>query len=145
MNRLAGCAGEWQGISTLFLPDATPEGSDSILAVAPVLNGRFIRLDYTWSQGGAPQHGSLLIGSHEACWIDTWHMSDRMMICAIEHGDGAAWSCRGSYAVPPGPDWHWRIAITPELPDKVRIVMTNILPGEETGMLAVDAVYSRVS
>jgi hypothetical protein len=144
MNRLAGCAGQWQGTSTLFLPDTAPENSDSILTVVPELNGRFIRLDYTWSQGGAPQHGSLLIGSHEACWIDTWHMTDRMMLCATEPGDGPAWSCRGSYAASPGPDWNWRIAITPDLPGKLRIVMTNIPPAEETGVMAVDAQYSRI-
>ena len=145
MKLLSGCAGQWRGTSSLYLPDTAPEPSDSALTITPVLDGRFLRLDYTWSRGGAPQQGSLLIGLHEACWIDTWHMSDKMMICAIEPADGAAWVCRGSFAAPPGPDWHWRIAITPVSPDRLTLIMTSIPPDEETGTLAVDALYSRIA
>jgi hypothetical protein len=47
MNCLIGCAGQWRGTSTLFLPGAAPEISDSILNIAKLLDGKFARLDYT--------------------------------------------------------------------------------------------------
>jgi hypothetical protein len=52
-------------------------------------------------------------------------------------------SVRGSYAAPPGPDWGWRIEITPDNNRKLRIVMFNIQPdGQEA--LAVEASYNPI-
>ena len=49
---------------------------------------------------------------------------------------------RGSYRAPPGPDWGWKISLTPDLEGRVRIVMHNVSPaGEEH--LAVEAEYTR--
>ena len=139
MKSLIEFAGKWRGTSTLHLPEVEPDASESELTITPVVGGRFLRLDYTWAQRGKAQEGSLLMGVDAACWVDTWHMSNKMMICALQ----GEFSYLGSFAVPPGPDWGWRINLVPELPERLRIVMTNIAPGED-GDLAVDAVYSRI-
>lgn len=58
-----GSAGTWRGSSTLQDPHTgQPDESASAATVTPVLGGRFVRVDYTWSYQGAPQEGSLLIG-----------------------------------------------------------------------------------
>jgi len=147
LDGLAACAGNWRGSSTLQDPHSNaPDESPSSAAVTPALGGRFIRLDYDWSYHGAPQQGSLLIGfdtqadAVTAHWIDTWHMGDKVMACQGARPDGSTLSVRGSYAAPPGPDWGWRIDITPEVGRSLRIVMFNIWPdGREE--LAVEAAY----
>jgi hypothetical protein len=51
-------------------------------------------------------------------------------------------SVRGSYAAPPGPDWGWRIEITPD-GRTLRIVMFNIWPDGSREDLAAEASYTR--
>lgn len=142
-------AGEWQGTSTLQDPHSnTPAPSPSTATLTPVLDGRFMRLDYTWAYGGQSQAGSLLIG-YEADtgtatghWIDTWHMGDKVMVCRGTSRDSGEISILGSYAAPPGPDWGWRITITPGEDEALRVVMFNVAPdGQE--YLAVEANYTR--
>jgi hypothetical protein len=108
-----------------------------------------VRLDYTWVYQGQPQEGSLLVGFDpkagvvSAHWIDTWHMGSAVMACSGK-SPGEAIALRGSNAAPPGPDWGWRIDLTPGA-DSIRMVMFNILPAELGGReeLAVEATYSR--
>jgi Protein of unknown function (DUF1579) len=149
LDGLAGCAGSWRGTNTLQDPNSnTPEDSSSSATVTPVLGGKFVRLDYTWSYRGAPQEGSLLIGFDTqadqvtAHWVDTWHMSDKVMACVGPRPDSAILSVRGSYAAPPGPDWGWRIEITPD-GRTLRIVMFNIWPDGSREDLAAEASYTR--
>ena len=112
LDRLAGCAGRWQGSNRLHDPHTgRPEDSASTAVLASLLGGTFLRLDYTWSYQGTAQEGSLLIGFQSepgratVHWIDSWHMADGVLACegAVE-ADGTV-AVRGSYAVPPGPDW----------------------------------------
>jgi hypothetical protein len=49
LKHIATCAGEWLGTSTLHLPGKEPDSSASTLNITPVLDGRFVRLEYTWS------------------------------------------------------------------------------------------------
>lgn len=152
MNVLAGltaCAGRWRGTNRLHDPNTNkPEDSVSTLAVAPVIGGRFFRLDYTWSHQGVPQEGSLLLGFERnadkltAHWIDSWHMGDSVMACIGQRPDSPTFQVRGAYAVPPGPDWGWRIEITPDPPRGLRVVMLNISP-EGNEELAVEGSYAR--
>ena len=123
-----------------------PEESPSTVTVTPILDGRFVRLDDTWGCQGKPQEGSLLVGfdpkSGEISghWIDTWHMG-RAVLASKGTGAEGPIAVRGSYAAPPGPDWGWRIEITPEA-EALRIRHTNIFPdGKEE--LAAEGVYSR--
>jgi Protein of unknown function (DUF1579) len=148
LNGLLACAGNWRGTNRLQdLHTGTPEETPSTAVVTPVLGGRFVRIDYTWLYHGEPQEGSLLIGHEKkinvvtAHWIDTWHMSDKVMVCG-----GAAIDAEilvlGNYAAPPGHDWGWRISIAPEEGERFSITMFNVEPnGRES--FAVESRYTR--
>jgi hypothetical protein len=148
VEALTAVAGNWRGTNTLQDPSTgKPEESPSTVTVTPVLGGRFVRVDYTWGYQGKPQEGSLLVGfdpkSGEASghWIDSWHMGRKGMACLGSSPTDRTIAVRGSYAAPPGPDWGWRIEITPEA-EALRIRHTNIFPdGKEE--LAAEGVYSR--
>ena len=149
VESLAALSGRWAGTSTLQDPNTgKPEASPSTLTVTPILGGRFVRLDYTWGYQGKPQEGSLLVGCDPAAgtvsghWIDTWHMGRGVLTCAGRTDDPTL-SLRGSYAAPPGPDWGWRIELTPSA-TAIRLVMYNIWPAEQGGKedLAVEAEYA---
>lgn len=147
---LMRAAGTWTGRSRLLDPHhQLDEECDSELTITPMLLGRFIRVDYTWSQGGKPQEGAFLIGAreHDALitgnWADSWHMSERVMDCTGSAAADGSVSLVGSYAAPAGPDWRWRTVIAPA-PVEVRLVMYNVDPrGHEE--LAVDARYTRAA
>jgi hypothetical protein len=148
LNSLVACAGRWGATSRLHDPHAgSPDESPSTATVTPVCGSRFIRLDYTWAYRQTPQEGSLLIGYVTSCaeatahWIDTWHMGDKGMACRGSVEPSGRISVRGSYSAPPGPDWGWRIVITPGA-QTLGIVMYNITPeGQE--QLAVETEYAR--
>jgi uncharacterized protein DUF1579 len=147
LDGLAACAGSWRGTNKLQDPHSNlDEDSPATATVTSVLGGRFVRLDYTWDYKGAPQEGSILIGyeaktdTATAHWIDTWHMGSQVM--ALAGPGGPTLAVKGTYAAPPGPDWGWRIEITPS-EESLRMVMFNIWPeGKED--LAVEAVYERI-
>jgi Protein of unknown function (DUF1579) len=148
LDPLIACAGRWTGKNRLQDPHSNSlEESPSTATVTHILGNRFVRLDYTWAYRGAAQEGSMLIGfdSSEATahWIDTWHMSNKVLACKGPVVPSGELSVRGSYAAPPGPDWGWRTVITPGA-QTLRIVMYNVTPdGQEA--LAVDAEYARAS
>lgn len=129
-------------------PDAgTLIASQSTAIVTQLANGKFIRIDYTWSHEGQPHDGSCLIGHVEksgevtAHWIDSFHMGNGLLASTGTADENGVISVLGSYVAPPGPDWGWRTIITPD-GDRLRIVMNNIWPeGRED--LAVDASYTR--
>jgi len=148
LNQILACAGPWQGANRLYTsPQCAADESPSTLTVTPLLRGTFVRLDQTWAWEGKPQEGSLLIGFDSDAkqvalhWIDTFHMSRKVMVCSgVLRGDGVI-EVRGGYAAPPGPDWGWRIEIMAEPPARIEIRMFNIDPaGQEA--LAVLATYA---
>src|SRR5262245_13111722 len=149
LDQLAASVGSWRGTNRLHNPHTNaPEDSPSTLTVAPMLNGRFLRVDYTWACEGDPQTGSLLLGADPESgvtghWIDTWHMGHKVMSCqgAVE---GGQITLRGSYACPPGPDWGWRIelAVNPQRP--MCMLMFNVSP-EGRSQPAAEATYTRES
>ena len=149
LERLIASAGSWQGTSVLQDPGhIEPDSSTSGLTVTPILDGRFVRLDYTWSYRGAPHNGSLLIGWQKKAgtvsmhWIDSWHNGDNLMAMAGRAETSTLLTAQGTYAAPPGPDWGWKIAVTPEIDGRLRLVMYNISPeGQE--FLAVEGEYAR--
>ena len=149
LDRLAGCAGRWQGSNRLHDPHTgKPEDSASTAVLTTLLGGSFLRLDYTWSYQGTAQKGSLLVGFQSGPgratvhWIDSWHMADGVLACEGSVEPDGAIAVRGSYPVPPGPDWGWRIAIRPGDGSALGIVMHNVTPqGEEA--VAVEATYVR--
>jgi hypothetical protein len=143
---LGAHSGSWTGSNTLQDPHSgKPEESSSTATLTPVLDGRFVRVDYTWDYQGKPQEGSLLIGydpkSGEVSghWIDSWHMGRKVLNCVGTSTDDGTFAVRGSWAAPPGPDWGWRITIGKEN-DTLRITHTVIDPeGQED--LAAEGVY----
>ena len=149
LNQLASSAGSWHGHNKLQDPITNnPADSPATATLTALLGGRFMRLDYTWAYQGTPQEGSILIGYEAeadrvtAHWINTWHMGDKVMACQGPANPGGEISVRGSYAAPPGPDWGWRITITPHEGQRLGVVMHNIWPeGKEE--LAVEADYTR--
>jgi hypothetical protein len=147
---LAACSGTWQGTNTLHDPNThAPEKSPSRVIITPLLGGKFVRLDYTWAWQGAPQEGSLLVGFDSqadavtASWIDTWHMGEKALVCLGPKPSGTTLCVRGSYCAPPGPDWGWRIEITPEPAGTLQVAMHNIWPDGVREDVAVEAFYTR--
>jgi hypothetical protein len=140
--------GEWQGTKQLYLepPPAAPQSSPSTLSVTPVAGGSFLQFNYTWSFEGEQQTGVLLFGYDEdngasAAWVDSFHMSSKIFVCAGQVAEGSA-KMLGSYAAPPGPDWGWRITLRSVSATEFQIVMHNISPeGQED--LAVQIDYAR--
>jgi len=146
-DRLLDCVGIWHGTNWLHLSvGEVADESSSVLIVTAVLGGKFVRVDQKWAYQGGPQEGSLLFGydadskvatSH---WIDTFHMGRKVLECTGV-ADNETLHVRGSYAVPPGPDWGWRISISAHPPGQLELVMFNIHPdGQED--LAVRAMHS---
>lgn len=149
LERLIASSGKWQGSSTLQDPGhIEPETSPSTLTVTPLLDGRFVRMDYTWSYRGTPHAGSLLVGWQKKTgtvsmhWIDSWHNSDNVMAMAGTAEASTLLAAQGTYAAPPGPDWGWKIVVSPESDGRLRIVMYNISP-EGQDFLAVEGEYAR--
>lgn len=150
LDALIAHAGPWSGTNMLQDPEhMAPETTPSTLAVVPVLGGRFVRLDYTWSYRGQPQEGSLLIGFQEKAelvtchWIDTFHVGSKVMVLQGLAPSGPTVSLLGSYEAPPGPDWGWKIEITADGGEPLKIVMYNLWPEGGREDLAVEAVYMR--
>ncbi|MCI0691236.1 DUF1579 domain-containing protein [candidate division KSB1 bacterium] len=142
--------GDWNGANLLRLSWLTPSDyhSFSRLSVAPVANGKFLSFKYTWSHEDVAQEGLILLGYDDqqgiatAAWVDSWHMSSKIMSCQGAIDEQGAIILRGSYEAPPGPDWGWRIVITPKSGSGLQIVMYTISP-EGLEDLAVQADYKR--
>ena len=150
LDGLIASAGNWRGMNTLQDPHSgQPEESPATATVVPVLDGRFVRLDYTWGYQGKPQAGSFLFGFESAAdsltahWIDGWHNGDRVMACVGARPHGPSLEVRGTYEAPPGPDWGWRTEVTPDGQRSLRIVMFNVWPDGEREELAMETVLAR--
>jgi len=144
--------GKWTGKNLLRLNWRTPPDyfSSSDLSVSQVAKGTFLTFDYTWEHENVPQEGMLLVGYDRiqniatAAWIDTWHMSSKVMFCQGTINALGIIDLRGSYEAPPGPDWGWRIMITSPSVNLLQLVMFNCSP-EGLEELAVQTDYKRVS
>jgi hypothetical protein len=79
-----------------------------------------------------------------AAWIDSWHMSSKVMFCQGTINAQGIINLRGSYEAPPGPDWGWRIMIITPSDNILQLIMFNCSP-EGLEELAVQADYKRVS
>ena len=142
--------GEWMGTKKLYFspPPAPAISSSSKLSVTPVAGGSFLQFSYDWTYEGETQTGLLLFGRDEenaasAAWIDSFHMSSKIMFSTGTAADESI-DLRGTYAAPPGPDWGWRTAIRSVSENELQVVMHNISPeGQED--LAVQIDYTRTA
>lgn len=141
--------GEWSGTKNLYL-SGQPEPdhqSESRLRVRPVAIGRGLELNYDWSHEGQPQAGAMLLvpaaESANAGWVDSWHQSSSLMHLSGTVDQAGKISLLGSFSVGSGPDWGWRIELTP-LGDKgLRLQMFNINPASQQADLGVSIEYRR--
>lgn len=148
IERMINLAGNWRATYRLWMsPEGAPLESLSSAMVSPMVNGKFVCIEYTWSVDGSLVEGELFIGYEPkpglvtVVWVDAWHNGSRFMICQGEVRPDGALSVLGAYPAPEGPDWGWRTVITPgEASFSLR--MYNIPPGG-ADMLAVEAVYTR--
>jgi Protein of unknown function (DUF1579) len=145
-----GLTGAWRATYLLRGDPSFDGDSASDAAVTPMLGGRFVRIDYTWSDRARPQTGAMLIGFESTpgvvttVWIDSWHNGPRMLVSTGAFDVGGAIDVRGAYPTGPGsPDWGWRTRLEATAASWT-MTMFNIAPdGDET--LAVRAEYVRVS
>ena len=148
IETMRNLAGSWQATYRLWMaPEAAPLKSLSDAVVSPMVNGKFVCIEYTWTADGNLVEGELFIGYEPepqlvtAVWVDGWRNGNRFMICAGEIRSDGAISVLGSYPAPEGPDWGWRTVIEPG-EDGFSLRMYNIPPGG-ADLLAVEAVYTR--
>lgn len=148
LDELIACAGAWTGTNALQDPENGIEATaPSRASVTPLMDGRFVRIDYDWSYRDRPQWGSMLVGHRPDAdevtlyWIDSWHNGHSAMLCRGTRRDGGVLDVRGTYGVGTGPDWGWRTEIHPHA-DSLLWVMYNVTPaGEEA--LAVEEMLAR--
>ena len=149
LTSLEPLVGQYEGTYRLIRSWETPPQTDSqsTASIAPVARGRFLTMQYTWAVDGTTHEGLLLLGQENdgnavtAVWVDSWHMSEKPMICNGRL-DGGTITLVGSYAAPPGPDWRWRTEIVPDGDGAFQLTMYNISPGGEEE-LAVESKYVR--
>lgn len=142
--------GAWAGNNLLRLSWLTPSDylSSSDLSVGQAAKGRFLTFAYTWNHENLSHEGLLVLGYDKkqdvatAAWIDSWHMSNKIMSCQGTIDQQGTIDLRGSYEVSSGPDWSWRIVITTPSGEDLQIVMYNCSP-EGAEELAVQADYKR--
>ncbi|HEY6065123.1 MAG TPA: DUF1579 family protein [Thermoanaerobaculia bacterium] len=146
---LIGLTGRWRGKYRLTVAPGDPtRESNTTAIVAPVAGGRFARIDYTWGERDKPDDGSILFGRDRergvvtALWVDSWHMSGKVLTCEGPSAGAGSLEVLGSYPAPPGPDWGWRTVVETAEEDVLRMLMYNVPPdGDE--YVAVEATYRR--
>lgn len=153
-QRLARMAGTWEGVCRLwFERDMLAAEAIQRGTLRPILRGRFLQHDYTWTFDERPQAGIALLGHHideqrwECAWADSFHTGSSMMFsvspdrqvpCGVidllgSHPGGSGGRAR----------WGWRTLFEQPSDDRLRITMRNVSPeGEETTAIEVD--YLRV-
>ncbi len=149
LGLLTTVTGKWAGTSQLWLsPTEDAKKSSATLDLAPTLKGKFFEVKYTWMYEDSPQNGLLIIGYQPdrelatAVWLDTWHMGDQFMTCQGTLTENRVLNVRGTYTVPTGPDWGWRIILEPVSEQALNLIMYNLFPtGKEE--LAVKAELTR--
>ncbi len=142
--------GDWTGTNLLRLSWLTPSDyhSPSRLTVSRVAKGKFLAFTYTWSHENVAHEGYVLVGYDEkqkvatAAWVDSWHQSSKVLSCQGTIDEHGVISVKGFYSAPPGPEWGWRIVITPKSENELQLVMINCTP-EDMEELAVQADYKR--
>jgi hypothetical protein len=138
---IAALVGEWSGTYRLWLePGELRTEGPTRCTGRSMLEGRFVALDYDWTDRDEPQRGSMLLGctdegTWQMAWVDTWHNGTSIMFC----DGGPDPDVLGSYG-PTHERWGWRTRFDLVRPDGFVITAWNVTPtGEETK--ATEATY----
>ena len=148
---IAALVGDWNGTYRLwFEPGPLRTEGPTRGTGRAVLGGRFVALDYEWTDLDGPQQGSMLLGrtdegTWQLAWVDTWHTGHLIMFCTgqsdADDGAGGSAEVLTSYG-PPEEPWGWRTRIDLPSPGELVITAWNILPGGVEAK-ATEATYSR--
>jgi hypothetical protein len=135
-------AANWSGTYRLWLePEVLRVQGDSSCTGRRLFGGRFVALEYDWTDLDGPQSGSMLLGcaddgTWQMAWIDTWHNGN-----SITFSTGtAAIDVLCSYG-PPDEPWGWRTTFDVS-PEELVITAWNVTPGGEAAK-ATEAAYRR--
>jgi hypothetical protein len=140
---LRAMPGTWSGTYRLWLEPGSPRSeSPTTCDIRTLLDGRFLSLEYGWTDLDGHQNGVMLLGHvregrWEMAWFDTWHTGGSFMTSVGEVPNNV----RCTY----GPDekpWGWRTQFEAPSADELVITAWNVTPdGEE--QLATEARYAR--
>jgi Protein of unknown function (DUF1579) len=141
--------GQWAG-NKWFWQSASesPKVSRAHAAIVPAARGKFVRVDYTWAMDASPQEGTLLVGfdAHRGvvsgAWIDSWHMSDRLLTCTGNLTAPTVFAMSGTQVDPPAPDRVWSITFERGDSRSSTIRIYNVSPEGHKDMF-VEAIFKR--
>ncbi len=145
-RELARLEGRWHGMTkTYFEPNVLADESPWTGTIVPVLDGRFMKHEYSGSLQGKPLTGIAIYGynvaarRYQSAWVDSFHNGTAIMFSQQERTE-KRYTVLGSYDTTDGsPAWGWRTEITVLSDDHIRITMFNITPeGQEAKAVETD-------
>lgn len=150
LDDLKQLTGQWKGHSSLwFRPDTPATECETTATLGTVAGGQLVTVDYTWSYAGAPHDGHMVVSVDETegvhmAWCDSFHMSTKLMDLQGAAVRGPVVAAVGTYSLPEGEPWGWRIEIEAQAAG-FQLRMFNILPASMGGLeaLAVQSDYTR--
>ncbi len=149
-HQLASLAGEWAGnTKTWFEPDNLADDSKVNGLITVILDGRFIKHEYTGSFGGKPLEGFCVYGYHlasgkiQSSWIDSVHTSLEIMFGEGTITDEGIEYTSSYFAGDDQPRWKWRTTVQLSGTDELIIIAFNISP-EGVENKAQETIYRRV-
>lgn len=147
--KLTDMTGVWSGKNQLWHPPDPVQSSRAEAKVSSAARDGVVVITYSWQHAGQTEEGLLAIRTDpnpvdtDAVWFDSWHTCHKFMqFCREPDFQDHLLAVRGTYAVPSGPDWGWRILLHSDETDRFVIRMYNVTPdGGES--LAVETAYVR--
>lgn len=148
---LSTLEGSWEGKTTVwFEPGKVADESPVTATVKPVLDGRFMLMEYQGLFQGQPLNGIVIYGHQltegkfQSAWIDSFHMGTGIMLSQGEKGNDQSVKVTGSYGAGEGQEpWGWRTELEISTPDKIIMTAYNISPDKSLEAKAVESIFTR--
>ncbi|MBS0661455.1 MAG: DUF1579 family protein [Verrucomicrobia bacterium] len=131
--------GTWSGTKQVFFGEGSePVSSEVSLWAESGAGGAALLVEYDWTYEENPVGGTLLAIVNEDLeasggWADGFHMSNSVMSLAGHAEKDGRILLKGTYSAGEGPEWGWRIELTPPEGEKMVLQMFNIMPGPDGG------------